>query len=251
MSNLQAKLLALAAVISALVPISNPIPTLYLSTDNPGPSSSLAAENHSACAPEPCYTMTVPAVLHCPMLPALTTACLEPDCILLTTTTIPGPNLACPTTPTVTASGSCPTAATCRHGCEVFTSTVTGPAWSCAFGPSATSSADVSRYRRSAAPHNKSCATTTTVTRPLPCPLLVCPEELVACPLAVEVGDRDVVAATTAADCPVTVVTTMKCPTCAVSCPPLPASKITPVTLTPVPVLSTLVSVPKSTACTT
>lgn len=230
MLNLQVKLLALAAVISA----------------------SLAAENHSACAPEPCYTMTVPAILHCPMLPALTTACLEPDCILLTTTTIPGPNPACPTTPTVTASGSCPTAATCRRGCEVFTSTVTGPAWSCEFAPSATSSADVSRYRRSAAPHNKTCATTTTVTRPLPCPLLVCPEELVACPLAVEVGDRDVVAATTAADCSVTVVTaTMKCPTCAVSCPPLPASKITPVTLTPAPVLSTLVSVPKSTACTT
>ncbi|XTI94764.1 hypothetical protein V2W45_1349201 [Cenococcum geophilum] len=180
MPNLQAKLLALAAVISA----------------------SLAAENYSACAPEPCYTMTVPAILHCPMLPALTTACLEPDCILLTTTTIPGPNPACPTTPTVTASGSCPTAATCRRGCEVFTSTVTGPAWSCASGPDATSTADVSRYRRSAAPHNKTCAmTTTTVTRPLPCPLLVRPEELVACPLAVEeaveVRERDVVAATT------------------------------------------------------
>ena len=200
--------------------------------------------------------MTVPAILNCPMLPALTTACLEPDCILLTTTTIPGPNPACPTTPTVTASGSCPTAATCRRGCEVFTSTVTGRAWSCAFGPGATSSADVSWYRRSAALRSKSCATTTTVTRPLPCPLLVCPEELVACPLAVEeaveVGEHDVVVATTAADCPVTVVTaTVKCPTCAVSCPPLPASKITPVTLMPVPVLSTLVSVPKSTACTT
>jgi hypothetical protein len=77
----------------------------------------------------------------------------------------------------------------------------------------------------------------------------VCPEELVACPLAVE--ERDVVAATTTADCPVTVVTTMRCPTCAVSCPPLPASKITPVTLASVPVLSTLVSVPKSTAYTT
>ena len=197
--------------------------------------------------------MTVPAILNCPMLPALTTACLEPDCILVTKTTIPGPNPACPTTPTVTAPASCPTTATCRHGCEVFTSTVTGPPCSCAFGPGATGSANVTWHRRSAALHNKSCATTTTVTRPLPCPLLVCPEELVACPLAAEVGEHDAVTATTAADCPVTVTATMKCPTCAVSCPPLPASNITSVTLTPVPmpVPSTLVSVPKSTACTT
>ncbi|OCK76921.1 hypothetical protein K432DRAFT_407762 [Lepidopterella palustris CBS 459.81] len=118
--------------------------------------STIVAE---ACPP--CYTHTTGGILNCPMIPVHTPACIEPQCVILSSTTIPGPNPACPTTPTITTYAACPTTATCRKGCEILTTTVSGTPYSCGVSwdtATPTTSADLSCENRDSTP---STATTT------------------------------------------------------------------------------------------
>ncbi|KAF2199702.1 hypothetical protein GQ43DRAFT_105861 [Delitschia confertaspora ATCC 74209] len=77
-----------------------------------------------------CYTQTVAGLKHCPSIPAVS-ECPEPACVKLETTSIPGPNPACPNTPTVTTYAPCPTMASCRKGCATHTKTITGTSEAC------------------------------------------------------------------------------------------------------------------------
>jgi len=69
----------------------------------------------------PCYTATVTSTrpINCPLMPV----CVEPDCIILETTTIPCQPPHCSVTPTVTVAPTCPTG--CHVGCGTTYRTVT------------------------------------------------------------------------------------------------------------------------------
>ncbi|PSN62226.1 hypothetical protein BS50DRAFT_140949 [Corynespora cassiicola Philippines] len=70
-----------------------------------------------------CFTATIwTSNTACPPYET-TTPCIFPLCILLSTTTIPGPNRHCQTTPTTTSLLPCPT--DCPNGCGTYISTYT------------------------------------------------------------------------------------------------------------------------------
>ena len=107
--------------------------TIYLNCWCCEPFRSLLTKNCSAASPAPeptsgdivpppyvpCYTATVTRPVPCPLIPD----CVEPDCIILETTTAPCPPPHCSVTPTVTVGASCPTG--CHVGCETAWRTVT------------------------------------------------------------------------------------------------------------------------------
>ncbi|KAF2501722.1 hypothetical protein BU16DRAFT_577806 [Lophium mytilinum] len=205
-----------------------------------------ATSTYLNCIPPPCYTHSVPALLSCPSLTALSPPCVVPECAIITTTTVPGSNPACPTTPTITTTDPCPTTSTCRKGCLIITSTVTAPSWSCAFAASDTSAAAVTWYKRDAGPNadpqiwwgspkasvswNRAkrapeptlpvtpCVVTTTATIVPPCVPTGCLAEEYLCPLSSDEmpARRDLEARE---DCSTATATFFAgCPTCGASC---------------------------------
>ena len=100
---------------------TNTTSSLTLAAPHPDPSPNPAPEPLAdSAATCPCYTATttVPAPPRCPppIPPASMTRCPPvPLCLAYTTTTIPGTNSACPTTPTLTRQAPCVTA--CPSGC--------------------------------------------------------------------------------------------------------------------------------------
>jgi hypothetical protein len=82
-------------------------------------TDSVACPPVSTKQPSSCYTWTTTPVA--PFCPGVT-GCIEPDCIILKTQTLPPANPACPFTPVVTATPSC--LPTCRDGCETAVTTV-------------------------------------------------------------------------------------------------------------------------------
>jgi hypothetical protein len=66
-----------------------------------------------------CYTWTtIPSAPYCPGV----TGCIDPQCLVLQTATLPPVNPACPVTPVVTATPSC--LPTCRDACGTTVTTV-------------------------------------------------------------------------------------------------------------------------------
>jgi len=82
-------------------------------------TDSVACPPVSTKSPPSCYTWTTTPIA--PFCPGVT-GCIEPDCIILQTQTLPPADPACPVTPVVTATPSC--LPTCRDGCETAVTTV-------------------------------------------------------------------------------------------------------------------------------
>ncbi|KAF2467607.1 uncharacterized protein BDR25DRAFT_61243 [Lindgomyces ingoldianus] len=89
--------------------------TSCLALTTPPPPSSLKS----------CYTKTVTASKKCPAEDALN--CIVPDCIMLLTTTVPGPAKECTATPTVTVTRTCKSS--CEGGCATQWVTATATPW--------------------------------------------------------------------------------------------------------------------------
>ncbi|KAF2815158.1 uncharacterized protein BDZ99DRAFT_472487 [Mytilinidion resinicola] len=60
--------------------------------DEPATGAAPATTTDPNCVPPPGYTHSVPALLSCPSLAALSRPCVVPECAIITTTTVPGPN---------------------------------------------------------------------------------------------------------------------------------------------------------------
>ncbi|OCK90266.1 uncharacterized protein K441DRAFT_666290 [Cenococcum geophilum 1.58] len=135
---------------------------------------------HKEC---PCFTAT--SYVSSEDCSAFTKACVIPECIIESITTIPGPAKACPTTPTITSLLPCKTA--CQIGCAVFTTTATAST-SCLSSKTScyTETRTLSDYcpiatlqcvepacivlsTKTVPPINTACPTTPTVTSYVPC----------------------------------------------------------------------------------
>lgn len=135
---------------------------------------------HKEC---PCFTAT--SYVSNEYCPAFTKACVIPECIIESITTIPGPAKACPTTPTITSLLPCKTA--CQMGCAVYTTTATAST-SCLSSKTScyTETRTLSDYcpiatlqcvepacivmsTKTVPPINAACPTTPTVTSYVPC----------------------------------------------------------------------------------
>ncbi|OCK77715.1 hypothetical protein K432DRAFT_113083 [Lepidopterella palustris CBS 459.81] len=86
---------------------------------------STTSATNSKC---PCFTATTYVTNpYCPVFQAPPgNPCIVPACMIMKTTTIPGPAAACPITPTLTSFLPCQTA--CPSDCEIGTTTATASA---------------------------------------------------------------------------------------------------------------------------
>lgn len=120
-----------------LPPLTLPSLTLpATATPNPVPIPLALAATPKTCTPTPTTYVTTITTTKTPYCPTITSTksvsrncpilsdCIELQCIIENTTTLPCPAGCCPKkTPTVTATPSCKT--TCRAGCATTTYTVT------------------------------------------------------------------------------------------------------------------------------
>jgi hypothetical protein len=105
---------------SSCLPTTKPtLPSLPLTTLAPPPPTSISTRTR------PCYTHTVSATKKCP---EDTLGCPPPDCLYLSTTTVPsGPVKGCPTTKTVVKDRTC--LGRCDGSCGTQWVTETATAW--------------------------------------------------------------------------------------------------------------------------